>query len=126
MKYLVDTNILIYYFNGNLNTSQQAIVENIFCSSVLSIISKIEFLGWKKHTNHSFEQAKEFLKRWNAIPLDEIITNKTIQLKREHNIKLPDAVIAATALEYGYILVTRNENDFKTMTEMSIYNPFEE
>ncbi|MCL5779525.1 MAG: PIN domain-containing protein [Firmicutes bacterium] len=41
-------------------------------------------------------------------------------------LKLPDAIIAATAIEYSAILVTRNENDFCHLLEhgLSLYNPF--
>jgi len=38
--------------------------------------------------------------------------------------KLGDAVIAATALEYGVPLVTRNVDDFKHIPGLQIINPF--
>ena len=38
--------------------------------------------------------------------------------------KLGDAIIAATALEYGVPLVTRNEGDFKHITGLQVINPF--
>jgi len=49
----------------------------------------------------------------------------TIDLRRKYKIKLPDAVIAATALYYDLILVTRNEKDFEGIKGLEIYNPFE-
>jgi predicted nucleic acid-binding protein len=48
---------------------------------------------------------------------------EAIKLRKNHSIKLPDALIAATALNGGYILVTRNETDFKNLG-LQIYNPF--
>jgi predicted nucleic acid-binding protein len=48
----------------------------------------------------------------------------TIELKRDNNIKLADALIAATALSNDLILVTRNEDDFSDLTNLKIYNPF--
>ena len=40
------------------------------------------------------------------------------------NIKLPDVVIAATAMHKNLILVTRNEDDFKDVERLEVYNPF--
>jgi predicted nucleic acid-binding protein len=39
-------------------------------------------------------------------------------------IKLPDAVIAATALVHGFELISRNEADFKKITRLAVVNPF--
>lgn len=48
----------------------------------------------------------------------------TIDIRRKRKIKLPNAVIAATALRSNLILVTRNEADFKDVEMLEIYNPF--
>ncbi len=39
-------------------------------------------------------------------------------------IKTPDAIIAATALAYGYTIITNNEKDFKGITGLKIINPY--
>jgi predicted nucleic acid-binding protein len=48
-----------------------------------------------------------------------------IDLKRERKIKLADAVIAATAIINNLELVTRNTDDFKGVSELEVFNPFE-
>jgi len=48
----------------------------------------------------------------------------SINLRREGKIKLPDSVIAATALHKGLDIVTRNEDDFKDVEGLKVYNPF--
>ena len=50
--------------------------------------------------------------------------DKSIELKRKHNIETPDSIIGATAILNKLTLVTRNENDFKNIKEIKIYNPF--
>jgi len=60
---------------------------------------------------------------------DVIETNKTIidvciALRKAHRIKLPDAIIAATALAYGYTIITNNENDFAGIEGLQIINPY--
>ncbi|MEA2055024.1 MAG: PIN domain-containing protein [Candidatus Thermoplasmatota archaeon] len=59
----------------------------------------------------------------NIISLTNEIANLSIDIRRKYIIKLPDAVIAATALSNDLILVTRNEKDFDGV-EVKIYNPF--
>ncbi|MFW5988033.1 MAG: DUF5615 family PIN-like protein [bacterium] len=48
-----------------------------------------------------------------------------IDIRREHNIKLSDAIIASTAMENDFILVTRNTSDFKDIEKLEIFNLFE-
>lgn len=45
-------------------------------------------------------------------------------LRRERKIKTPDAIIAATAIAFGFTLVTNNEKDFKKIDGLSIVNPY--
>jgi len=124
--YLIDTNILIYHFADEIPKEEQDKIKSIFKKSFnISIITKIEFLGWRSHTESGFKEAKEFLQKSRVIYIDEDIASRTIEIRKKYSIKLPDALIAATALSGGYTLVTRNENDFKSFG-LEIYNPFRE
>lgn len=124
IRYLIDTNILIYHFADAIPGEEQDKIKSIFKKSFnMSIISKIEFLGWKKHTKRGFNEAKEFLQKSKVIYIDEEIASRTIELRKFHSIKLPDALIAATAQCMNLTLVTRNEVDFKNL-DLEIYNPF--
>ena len=124
-KYLLDTNILIYYWNGDIPEGERDKIEAILKHSfIVSIITKIELLGWRKHTPDGFKKAKEFLERAEVLPIDDYLAELTIELKRDNNIKLADALIAATAISNDLVLVTRNEDDFSDLTDLEIYNPF--
>jgi len=70
------------------------------------------------------KKAKEFLDFATVINLTKPIVDKAIKIKQTHNIKLPDAVIAATALSRKLILVTGNVEDFRGI-KIKIYNPFD-
>ena len=123
--YLVDTNILIYYFNNDIPKDSVDKIEEIFSQHFnISIITKMEFLGFRGHNENSFKQAKSFIMNANAIGLDHVISDRVVDIRRSHNIKLPDAIIAATAIENDLILVTRNTDDFKN-TSVKLYNPFD-
>jgi hypothetical protein len=56
--------------------------------------------------------------------LSSEIIDRTIKLRRNYKIKLPDAIIAATALNNDFVLVTRNEQDFNNIKNTQIFNPF--
>jgi hypothetical protein len=88
------------------------------------VISKIELLGWRKYTLEQYQVALQFIQHANIIYLDNEITEQTVSIKQTYPLKLPDAVIAATALFYGWMLVTRNTKDFESITCLKIYNPF--
>ena len=125
MKYLIDTNILIYYLANRIPENEINNLEKILEEDFnISIITKIEFLGWSFYDDKTFEQAKEFIEFANVISLDNKISEFAIDLRRKYKLKLGDAVIAATSLFHNLTLVTRNEKDFKKVKEIKIYNPF--
>jgi len=124
-KYLHDTNVLIYYWKGDIPKGEMKRLEEILKHSfIISIITKIELLGWRKHTREGYEIARDFLDRAEILPIDDDLAEFTIELKRNNNIKLADALIAATALSNELVLVTRNEDDFSILADLEIYNPF--
>lgn len=126
-KFLIDTNIIIYHFKDELPDHATAWIDEIFKASFsISIITKIEFLGWKNYTHEQFNQASQFLSNANVISVKEDIANQAIQLRRQIRIKLPDAIIAATCIIKNYTLVTRNTEDFKNVKELNIINPFKD
>jgi hypothetical protein len=56
------------------------------------------------------------------LPLDEAVVNEVISLRKAHKIKLPDAVVAATARVHGLSLITRNDSDFKRIPNLMLIN----
>ena len=53
------------------------------------------------------------------------VVAECVHLRRKKKIKLPDAIIAATAIANNLTLITRNTKDFETITGLSLLNPFE-
>jgi predicted nucleic acid-binding protein len=125
-RFLIDTNILVYYYEGLIPANTVQEVDEILRQSFnVSIISKIEFLGWSKYDEEQYQKAVLFIEGAVVISLSEEIVSSTIRIRREKSIKLPDAVIAATCLVNDFTLVTRNQKDFKGINGLKIYNPFE-
>ena len=84
----------------------------------------MEFLGFRKYNSDTFKKAKEFINYSNSYNLNDRIVESVIDIRRKHNIKLPDAIIAATAINNEFTLITRNVNNFKDVGQVSIFNPF--
>ena len=89
----------------------------------ISVITKIEFLGWNKHSPDGFEKCKQLIDAANIYYLEEDIAGKTIEIRRTAKINLADAVIAATAILNNFRLATRNIDDFKMIKEIKLINP---
>lgn len=54
-----------------------------------------------------------FLGQFDLVELDELVCREAIRLRQQHRLKLPDALIWASAQAYGTDLITRNTKDFK-------------
>ena len=55
---------------------------------------------------------REFLASFEVIAVTETVAERAVKLRREKRRKLPDAIILASAIEYGLLFVTRNAKDF--------------
>jgi predicted nucleic acid-binding protein len=114
-KYLLDTNTIIYFFNGI--TDDKNIFEIFRSSFNISIITKIEFLSWPrlKENEALAQKAHDFISKATVYELDELVANQTIRNRQQARIKTPDAIIAATAIVHGFEVVTNNADDFKSL-----------
>lgn len=124
-SYLIDTNILIHILAGDIPEEGHKRLTNI-CSEgfSVSIITRIELLGWKDHTPDLLEKGYNLLECARIISLSDPIADIAIEIRQEHSIKLPDAVIAATSLYMKDVLVTRNVKDFQGIEGILLLNPF--
>jgi predicted nucleic acid-binding protein len=89
----------------------------------VSVISKMEFLGFPFNLQER-QKAAQFMECAMIRSLSDDIVQCVIEIRQANRIKLPDAIIAATALQYSAILVTRNTKDFKALA-LETYNPFD-
>jgi predicted nucleic acid-binding protein len=107
VRALFDTNILIDY----LNAVPEARVElERFTEKAISIITWMEILIGAAEDFES--PTRGFLGGFQVLGVDERIAGSAVNLRRDHRIKLPDAIIWATAQTHSMILVTRNIKDF--------------
>jgi predicted nucleic acid-binding protein len=125
MKYVYDTNIFIYYLADDITVNSWFTEEFLNLHEILvSPIIRIELLSFVGLSKEEQQSIEDLLSRFNTVSLLREIENQTIQIKRQYKIKLPDAIIAATAINQDAFLVTRNVGDFKGITGLKIENPF--
>jgi predicted nucleic acid-binding protein len=107
VKALFDTNILVDY----LNAVPEARTElRRYTDKAVSIITWMEVMVG---ADQALEAAtRSFLKGFAVVAVDERIAERAVHLRRNNRIKLPDAVIWATAQVHAMLLVTRNTKDF--------------
>jgi predicted nucleic acid-binding protein len=121
---VIDTNILIYHLAGVLTDQAEAsLADALESGSYISIITRIELLGWRKHSLDSLKAAEVLLRSVSEIPLHEDIIRLCISFRQNYPIKLPDAIIAATARYAKVPLMTRNMPDFERVPELKIVDP---
>ena len=126
-RYLLDTNAAIYLMKGNVQIAEPAVIAEAAKNPAnLSVISKIELLGWNAPNKTDADKCQAFVQDSEVFPLTEEIVEKTIQLRRlPKKPKLPDCIIAATALVHNLTLLSRNESDFSMIPDLTFVNPFE-
>ena len=108
VKALFDTNILIDYLNGIAEAREEI---QKYKSSFISIITRMEVLIGAKDEEEE-KIIKQFLSHFVTVPLTEEIAEEAIRVRKKERLKLPDAIIRATASVQEALLVTRNTKDF--------------
>ena len=108
MKAVFDTNILVDYLNGVPPANREM---EQYEEIAISIVTWMEVLAGAD-TAEEEAVTREFLLQFNVQPLQKNIAERAIKIRRYQKLKLPDAIIWATAKELGRILVTRNTKDF--------------
>jgi predicted nucleic acid-binding protein len=109
VKAVFDTNILIDYLNGiedaKIELAQYSIRQ-------ISVISLIEVMVGA--TTAAEENAiRSFLGTFEVLELSAEIANQAIAIRKQYRLKIPDAIVYATARTQGCILVSRNTKDLK-------------
>ncbi len=118
MRALFDTNILIDYLNG-VAAAKAEIAR--YERPAISVISWIEVLAGTKPAVET--ATRKFLASFERLELNEKIAERAVALRRAAKMRVPDAIILATARVQNLLLVTRNTKDF-TAEEPGIRVPY--
>ena len=120
--YLLDSNAIIGYLAARIPAAgMKAVAEIVDMVPRMSVISQIEVLRFEE--NEAI--LADFVGSSVIHPLSGRIARLTIELCRDSRIKLPDAIIAATARADNLTLVTGDVGDFRNIPGLRLFNPWE-
>ncbi len=107
IDYLLDTNFILGLLKSSAETLEQISkrrIESQQCA--YSAVTRMELLAFPGITPSEEALIQEKLAHFTYLPITAQIEDIAIQLRRKHRIKLPDAIIAASALSIGAKLIT--------------------
>ncbi|WP_019519262.1 PIN domain-containing protein [Faucicola boevrei] len=109
-KYLLDTCTLLGLQKQTPESFNLLSQKGVYLSEcAISIITYIEFIGFYGVDNKTCEQLKYIANQFTQYPLDDNIRDKAIAIRQKHKIKLPDALILATAKTHQLTLLTLDD-----------------
>jgi len=120
--YLLDTNTVIYFCNSNVPEDAKNLLFNI--DPIISVITSIELFASPKLSEKEKFTLQAFVEMATVYDhIDVAIAGKAITIRQLYKTKLPDAIIAATALVYNLTLVTHNISDFRNIKGLLLIDP---
>lgn len=122
--YLIDTNVVIDYIGEVMPLNGLAFMDEVIDNEYnISVISRIELYAYSKLTDKDKETLDIFTNQSLILNISDDVIEQTIELRKRYKTKLPDAIIAATALTCGLTLITRNSSDFKNIQGLQVIDP---
>jgi predicted nucleic acid-binding protein len=101
-RYLLDTNTIIYALQRSVK-----LPDGLY---MLSVITEMELLSYSRLTEEDEREIRLLLKEFTVLPVDGNVKEEVITLRRRSRLKLPDAIIAATAIVHDAILVSSDKD----------------
>lgn len=117
MEILIDTNIALYFLGGEkplVNLLNNEIVH-------LSFITQLELLAYRKITREEQHQIEAFLEDCVIVDINHSIKKHTVDIRKQSGLKLPDAIIAATARSEFMPLLSADKA-FKKVKNLQLFS----
>jgi predicted nucleic acid-binding protein len=101
----VDTNILLYLISGDETVAELLDGKHIS----ISFVTELELLGYKDLSESDLKIIQELIKEATVIDINAEIKGFVVSLRKNYKIKLPDAIVVASALYSNLPLVTADK-----------------
>lgn len=112
------------YFTGSFSHAGMQFMDTIVDATPnLSVITQIELLCWKIDVITE-QKVTDFIDDSIVLHILPQVIIQCVNLRKGKKIKTPDAIVAATALAYGYTLINNNEKDFVNIPNLKVVNPY--
>ena len=112
---VIDTNIALYLLSGDQKVASILQDSQIY----ISFITELELLGYKNITPTEHRSIKNFLSDCIIIDINDAIKNHVVSIRKLHSVKLPDSIIASTALFLELPLLSADKG-YKRITGFSL------
>ena len=109
---IFDSDILINYSKEEINLD---IYFNSYEKIYISVITYMEIFGYEFKNKNEENLLKSIMEKIDTININEDIINKVIEVRKKFKVKLPDAIIFATATYLNVDLITINKDDFSRL-----------
>ena len=108
MKALIDSDVLLDFLDGYPAAAREIARYHECC---VSIISWMELMtGVRTSADEGIRRG--FLTHFRVLPLTTQVAEEAVALRQKHRLKIPDAIIWATAITENCLLISRNTKDF--------------
>lgn len=115
IEILVDTNIILYLLDGN-----KAVAEALQGRDIaVSVITELEVKGYHRLQKDQEQAVSAMFSEIVVIDLNTSVKQHTVAIRRKSKVKLPDAIIATTAMSLGVPLLTADA-DFKKIKSLEL------
>ena len=105
------TNVILYFLSGKL---KHPLADNEYC---VSVITQLELLSYPALDQAAESTIETFLKQIEIIDLNQGIIRKTVEIRKKYKLKLPDAIIVATA-QFLDVQMLSNDQHFTKIPEL--------
>ena len=117
---VADTNLIIYAAGTAYPKVRAWVLANV---PFVSGATRVEALGYHKLTPADEADLLAVFAGLPVLRIEAAVEDEAIRLRRQRNMDLGDALIAATALVHGYKLATRNLKDFAWIPGLTVFDP---
>ncbi|CAD5947952.1 Ribonuclease VapC10 [Planktothrix tepida] len=120
---LIDTDILIDVFRGIEPAINRLQDESHTALLSISVVTEMELMVGCRNKSEQ-QKLTVFLNNYVILKINESISDQAVELLRQyrlsHGLLIPDALIAATAISFNIPLLTKNQSDYRFITEVNL------
>lgn len=116
-RFLLDSNIVIGILNGAIDPP---VIGGDICISVITVMEVYALAGMSPDEERRIDDA---LRALRVLPLTVAVARRAGLLARTRRRGAPDLLIAATALTYGFTLITKNLRDYRGIPGLRVRQP---
>lgn len=120
-RFLIDTSAVVKYLTSEFSESALSIMDKALSSEYkISFVTQIELLVFNTTVYNDILIREQFIEATDIVYINQGIIDKAIYIRRETNIHLPDAIIAASAMHYEQTLISTNDRDFNKVIPLGL------